>query len=397
MHWLVGLFLIKIIASAAYGFLFTRLPGYATNADTWRFFFAAVEEKQWLLQKPVSWLADIYTPRYAQDAGMLGTHNSLLNDLKDVLVVKLMTICNVLSGDRYYVNLIFFNYLFLFGQVALALVWTKIFQLKNAGLMLVAVCLWPSVLFWSSGFHRDGILVHCIGWACWICYTIWETKRVLLRQVLLLGICLGFIFLFRNYIALLLAGALLVGFAVNRWRSHAVMITSGSIALAIVGLLLMGAINRAYSLPAVLAQRQAEFLLLEGVSKIPSILLDGTWLQWAGQLPRAVAHAILVPPAFGPFKLKDLPFIFENLLWLVSIIPACMFLKKYTGSAAVVAFLATAMLLSVAVLCIIGYTIPFVLAIVRYKTLLWPFMAPAVVYWLYHKLRQWVPVLRHNT
>jgi hypothetical protein len=169
MHWILMLFLIKLAAGAAYGFLFTKLPNYAQNADTWRLFFAGITEKEWLLNDPGGWLADVYTPRYAEDGGLLATQNSLLNDLKDVVVVKFIALCNLLSGSRYYVNLIFFNYLCLFGQVALAIVWSKVFKMSHAGVMLVAVCLWPSVLFWSSGFHRDGILLHFLGWASWLC------------------------------------------------------------------------------------------------------------------------------------------------------------------------------------------------------------------------------------
>ena len=85
--WLVGLYLLKVAAGIAYGYFFTRLPNYTQNADTWRMFFAGVAEKQWLLQNPAAWLADVYTPRYAADTGLLGTENSLLNDVKDVALI----------------------------------------------------------------------------------------------------------------------------------------------------------------------------------------------------------------------------------------------------------------------------------------------------------------------
>jgi len=394
MHWLVLLFLVKLVAGAAYGYLFTKLPNYAQNADTWRLFFAGVSEKQWLLQNPGAWLADIYTPRYSDDAGMLATQNSLLNDLKDVLVVKCIAIFNLLSGSRYYVNLIFFNYLFLFGQVALAIVWSKVFKLQHAGIMLIAVCLWPSVLFWSSGFHRDGMLLHFLGWASWLCWNIWQAKRVTLLQVLTLAICLLFILLFRNYVAVFFIGAASVAFVVHRFSMHAKKIVVVGLVLALVALLALSKLDAQFSLPTLLAERQSSFLALEGQSKMEPLPLNDSWVSLAGLLPQAVLRATMVPPIAAPFRISDLPFSLENVLWMLSILPAIFYTKNKMTSPEVNAWISFTMLLVAFTLIITGYTIPFATAIIRYKSLMWPFITPWVVYWWYCKGQQWMPAVK---
>jgi hypothetical protein len=82
----MALFIIKIGAGVIYGWFFTRFPHYETLSDTWRFYFGGVEEKIWLLKDPVGFFADLITPRYEQDGGALATQNSLLNDVKDLLI-----------------------------------------------------------------------------------------------------------------------------------------------------------------------------------------------------------------------------------------------------------------------------------------------------------------------
>jgi hypothetical protein len=397
MHWILLLFLVKLAAGAVYGYLFTKLPNYAQNADTWRLFIVGIAEKDWLMQDPGAWLADIYTPRYEQDAGMLATQNSLLNDLKDVLVVKFISLCNILSGNRYYVNLIFFNSLFLYGQVALAVIWSKLLKLPHAGVMLVAVCLWPSVLFWSSGFHRDGMLLHFLGGASWFIWNMWQAQKVKPLQILGLLICLLFIFLFRNYVALFFVGAAMVAFVVNRYVQASKKIMLASVGLAVCFLIIISSLKESYSLPAILVERQSSFLQLEGQSKLAPLPLDNSWWTMVKLLPKAVVRATLVPPVLAPFKLSDLPFALENVFWVISIFPAIFFIRKKRFAAHEIAWICCCFLLCLSTLLITGYTIPFATAIVRYKSLLWPFMAPLVVYFWYSKGKQWMPFLRSNT
>jgi hypothetical protein len=174
----LALFAAKLLAGAAYGYLLSQWHHHEVRADTWRYFLLSLEEKEWLLRDPARFFADLFLPRYTHDSGITGTQGSLLNDLKEMLVIKLMAICNLLTGSRYYVNLIFFNYLTLFGQVALAALWAKAFRLSRARWLVAFSLLWPSVLFWSSGFHRDGLILHCIGWICWLTWRIWKKENI---------------------------------------------------------------------------------------------------------------------------------------------------------------------------------------------------------------------------
>ena len=61
---------------------------------------------------------DIFNHRYSNSGNIFIAENSYWNDLKSNVIIKLLAICNVFTFKNYYANIVFFNFLFLFGLVA---------------------------------------------------------------------------------------------------------------------------------------------------------------------------------------------------------------------------------------------------------------------------------------
>lgn len=382
--WLVSLFLLKVAAGIAYGYFFTRLPNYTQNADTWRMFFAGVAEKQWLLQDPASWLADVYTPRYAADTGLLGTENSLLNDVKDVLLIKLISILNLLTYDSYNGNLLFYNYAVFMGQAALALCWKNILQQKNAGWLLVLIVCWPSTLFWCSGFHRDGLLLLGLGVFAWKAWQ--ETQQPKLTNKVWMLIALALLFFLRNYVAVFAALAAVCGWLFMKWPAKRwtmlLAFVSGFIAFAVVS---------GNAIPQAITHRQQAFAQLQGGSQMTVLAFDGSWWSLLTQLPAALLRGVLTPPLNLRWAWNDLPFAAENILYVLTVFAAVLLLVKrkqplFTRQQAT--WSVAAFIVVLPILLLIGYTIPFATAIVRYKSILWPLLLPPVMYIIVQYLKQ---------
>jgi len=379
---MAGLFILKVAAGAAYAWLFSRLPEYQAKVDTWRYFYQSLPETRWLLEDPAAFFADLVTPRYEQDGGLLATQNSLLNDLKEVLVIKFMAICNVLSGGRYYVNLIFFNYLVLFGIAGFGLLWARFFRVSRPTLMVAAIALWPSVLFWSSGFHRDGLLLLGVG------ATLWLAWRVSLQpnwtNVVGLIVIFLVLFLLRNYLALFVATAVALAAVVYYRPLQSKWMLPVAIASGLVIVLALGGLYPDYALPHLLARRQQEFLGLQGGSLQAPLPLDDGWLSLLRSLPEALRRAFAAPLPGPGLKTTEWLSALENSVWLVSILPAVWWGRHRAKTPSQKAWVVLAVSLVLAVGIITGLTIPFVGAIARYKSIIWPLMAPPVVYWWYH-------------
>ena len=365
----------------AYGLYFTTMPQYQVQADTWRMHLQGLEERNWLLENPQAFLTDLFTPRYAQDTGPLGTENSLLNDLKSVLLIKFSAVCSLLTGGRYYVNLVFFTWLTFWGQVALVRVWQAFFGKSVAAVWIAgAVFLVPNTLFWASGFHKEGVLLHSLGWMSWLVYRAWQQKHLTTAALAGLALHAGVLFLLRNY---LLAAAVLAGLAALSWytfpRQWAAL--PAALLAGLGGLWLLSVVWPAIPLPAILAARQQEFMAMQGQSKINRVALPPAWRGFWANLPPAVWYGL---PA-GPWvlnKLESLPRLGCHLLFLLGFMPAWRVYWKQGLSPAAKAWLAFGASIFVLHGLLVGYTIPFLAALDRYDSLLWPFILPPVVVWL---------------
>jgi len=373
---LIGLYLLKVAAGIAYGYFFTRLPNYTQNADTWRMFFAGVAEKQWLLQDPTAWLADVYTPRYAADTGLLGTENSLLNDVKDVVLIKLISLLNLLTNDSYNSNLLFYNYAVFMGQAALALCWKNVLQQKNAAWLLILIVCWPSTLFWCSGFHRDGLILLGLGVFAWKAWQ--ETQHPKLTNKIWMLIAIALVFFLRNYVAVFAVLAAICFWLWAKWPAKRWLML-----LAFVAGFTAFAVLSGNAIPQAIAQRQQAFAQLQGGSQMAALVLDGSWWSLLSQWPSAMLRGVLTPPLNLRWAWNDLPFAVENIVYVLAVLGAFFFIVKRK----VVAFsqpqqswFIAALVIALPILMLIGYTIPFATAIVRYKSILWPMLLPPVMY-----------------
>ena len=60
----------------------------------------------------------------------------------------------------YYINIIFYSFISMFGPIAIYRVMNDVYPAKKWQL-LIAVFLIPSFLFWCSGIHKDGLIFSC--------------------------------------------------------------------------------------------------------------------------------------------------------------------------------------------------------------------------------------------
>ena len=127
---LIILFAIKILAGFAYAKFYT-LPKYYAGSDTWRFYHLSLSETNWLLKNPAAFIKDLFVHGYSDTGNLFSGENTYWNDLKSNIIVKILALMNVLTNNSYYTNIIFFNFLFLFGLVALFRLFNNLFPEKK--------------------------------------------------------------------------------------------------------------------------------------------------------------------------------------------------------------------------------------------------------------------------
>lgn len=365
---LVTLFITKVLAGIAYAKFYT-LPKYYAGSDTWRFYKYSLTETKWLLQSPVAFIKDLFTDYYSKSGNLFSGQNSYWNDLKSNVVIKLIAVINVFTNNSYYADIIFFNFLFLFGLVALFRVFYQVYPEKK-WFIIAGIFLLPGTLFWCSGIHKDGLILSATGVVIYIFYKGLKS-RFTAAQILAILLCLLIIFSLRNYVFFALLPSLFAWVLCEKHKQKNLTVFAAAYILVLLFCIIVFLVFPSINMLLFITNKQHEFLLLEGGSRVNLPSLQPMLTSFISFIPYALDMAFL-RPHINEFKnISYLPAIVENLLFLLLIILSIFNYTKKVKSEPVILFL---FFFSVSIMLLIGYTIPFTGATVRYRSLFLPLL-----------------------
>lgn len=375
-YWLVGLFTLKITAGIAYG-LFYSQPQYAQGSDTWRFFEASKGETDWLLRDPFGFIKDLFTYGYQQSGGLFSATDSYWNDLKSNVVIKLMALFNALTLKNYYADIIFFNFLFLFGPIAFYRVIKENITANNIILIAFAFAI-PSFLFWCSGMHKDGLIFTALALIVFYFDKSLRQKSFSLSSVLICVFCMILIFALRNFVLLLLLPALLTWWLCERLPSKKMILIVTVYGLCLCFFFLARYMNSRLNFPVYLVSRQSEFKALGGHSQLQLPDLQPSFVSFVKFFPAAADIAFLRPHITETANLAYLPSIAENIILYLLIFYALFKLAIRPGekrlSSSTISFIIFCYCFAISNLLVSGYTVTLTGAIVRYRSFVLPFL-----------------------
>ena len=385
-QWLIGLFLIKVAAGIAYGWFFTTIPDYKNSADTWKFFYQGIKDEQLLFSDPLKYFTSIVDNPYGkQFSHLFSSANSYWNDLKHTYMVRIVSILNIFSGSRYYVNVIFFSFLTFYGPIAFLRIMNDVFP-NRLRLNTISTFLFPSFLFWSSGIHKDGIVFTLLSLAVYIFYFALKEKKLTVKSIFQVFILIALIFPVRNHVVL----ACIPGFIA--WWMAEKYFQKKWIAFVLVtivfGAIFFGAkyINPKLNLPISIVMKNKDFHRLGGNSILPQRELEPTLISFVKNGPQALNHVLVRPYITEIFS----PFYFLSAIEILFIwILVSIWFFRYTDNPykhAVVMFL---FLISMVLLLLTGYIVPQIGGIVRYRAIFFPYiLVPliATIDWKQNKL-----------
>ncbi len=368
---LIILFLLKVMAGILYGWIGIYYGNLAQMVDTWSYHYASVSEYRQLYTHPYEFLVSIFHNEYPGGyLNFFSSYDSYWNDLKGRTFIKVLSLFNLFSFGYYYVNIIFYSFLSLFGPMAVYRVMTDVFPRRKAP-VLVACFLIPSFLYWTSGIHKDGLIFTGISLVVYHLYFSLKEKRFGIRR--LLGILLGLVIIlaFRNFLLLVLAPALVSWiWAARRGRRPWLVFTLvyGAFVLLFFTARL---ISPRFDFPEAVAAKQRDFLHLSGGSAVPTRRLQPQFLSFLANAPQAISLSAVRPYPSDVRHLLSLAAAIEinGLLLLVLI-----FLVWRLPAPASGPFFYFCLFFSFSVLLTIGYTVNFLGAIVRYRSIIFPFL-----------------------
>lgn len=374
---LIILFLLKVMAGIFYGWMGIYYGNRAQMLDTWAYHHMGIAEYNLLLNDPKEYLINLFHDPYPGNASnFFGSSNSYWNDLRGNIFIKVLSIFDILSFRHYYVNVIFYSFITLFGPIAMFRVMNDIFPGKKLSVLLAAFLI-PSFIYWTSGIHREGMLFVGISLIIYHLYFGWKEKSYPIKRWL--GIFLGLFLLlvFRNILIVLLIPAIVAWILACKWPRHGLALFAS--VYLFFGLLFFTAryFDSRLDFPLAVVNKQQAFLQLQGgLSAIPIQELKPNVISFVKNTPQAITSSALRPFPGDVNHLLSLAASVEiNLLLLLFVV--FLFFRKNGAIYKNVIYLC--LFYAFSVLLAIGFSVNNLGSIVRYRSIIIPMLMIPIV------------------
>jgi len=367
---LVGLFLVKTAAGIAIGWL--SLHFYGPGNDYWDVNREAWNEYQLMITDPGKYVSNIFTSGYPGGySGLFNSYNSYWNDLRGNILIKLVSLFNIFSRGDYYINSLFFNFIVFFGHVLLYRLFIKLYP-GNKIPVIIGCFLLPSMLYFSSGIHKDGLVFLMLSLLIYILFQYLQQNRFTVKRLVLAGISLLLLFAIRNYILLALLPALIAWGITVKTKMPALR-TFGMVYL-LTGILFftVGQVFKKMNPPEIVTQKQAEYLRLQrSDTQVELNQLQPNFSSFAANAPQALNHILLRPYLWELPSRSLLPLNIELAAYQVLLLLFLFFRRKDPGFS-YRPFILFTLFLTLTLFLLIGYIVPNLGSIIRYRSLYLP-------------------------
>lgn len=367
------------MAGIFYGWIGTYYGGLAQMYDTWTYHINSIHEYQLLFNDPHEYFTNLFRDPYEGGvSNFLGTTDSYWNDLKGNLFIKVLSVFNVLSFGHYYVNVIFYAFITLYGAIAIYRVMIDVFPGRKLAI-LAATFLVPSFIYWTSGIHKEGLIFTGISLIIYCVYFGLKEKKLGYKKAVCLLVGLLLILTLRNFLIVILVPAILVWLIANRWPKHGLAIFGSLYFLFAILFFTARYLHPRLDFPQTVVTKQQEFKqLAAGGSTIPMNDLEPTVISFIKNTPQAINLSAIRPYPSDVRHILTLAAAIEiNILLLLFI----LFLFCRINGHDLIArnFLYFCVFFSMTLLLAIGFSVNNLGAIVRYRSVIMPLLVIPMV------------------
>ena len=379
----VGIFFIKLLSAFVLTLVYTYYYTDRSTADIFKYFddakiiFSALPHKPYDYVKMVTGI-DAQNPdlrHYYNDCNFWFKKFDyrLYNDNRTI--IRFNAVVMLFSFGHFFVHNVFMSFLSLIGLIGIYSVFVRYYESKKWEL-LIGIFLLPSVLLWTSGTLKEGLVVFAFGL---FFYSLWNMLFFTFKiKHLLVCLCMIFILLLAKYyvIACAVPGIIYV-LSIRFLRIKSDTLIWGSLLIICLTFFYVGQkIGGAVDVINTLTYKQNDFvtfsLSLEKVgSLIDNTMLKPSLFDFAKHSPGALYNSLFKPLPWDVHNILSILPCFENVL-LVFLILVCVFRRnKHVESKELLVFsLSFVFCLNL----LNGLIVPVFGALVRYKVPAMPFL-----------------------
>jgi hypothetical protein len=362
------------MAGIFYGWIGVYYGGLAQMQDTWGFHAGGIQEYHLLFNDPHEYITNIFHNPYNNGfEKFFGSNDSYWNDLKGNILIKAFSIFDIFSFGFYYVNVIFYSFITLFGAVAIYKVMDHVFPGRKM-IILLSTFLVPSFLYWTSGLHKEGLIFTGISLIIYSIYFGTKEKQLNWRRLSMLLTGLLMLLVLRNFILVLIFPAILAWVLAIRYPHRNLLIFSAVYLFFGILFFTIRYTFPSLDFPQAVVDKQQSFMQLKGSnSNIPIRQLEPNAISFIKNTPQAINLSTIRPYPSDVKHILSLAASIEiNALLLLFV----LFLIIHRGALlkppdSLVYF---CLFFSFSVLLAIGFSVNNLGAIVRYRSIIIPLL-----------------------
>jgi hypothetical protein len=222
-----SVFLLKIIAGFFLTWIYTHYYPDRQTADIFKYFddaeiiFSSVKSHQYIdYLKMITGIgndSEYFNQTYYSHMNHWFRHYDFGTYNDNHTIIRFNALIMLVSFGNFYVHTVFMCFVCFLGLTALYKIFAPYF-IKKEKLLFAALFLIPTVVFWSSGVLKEGILLFALGFLFYSFFHVFILKKNMVLNTICLVISSFLILINKNYLLLAVAPALLCFYCVNKFN-----------------------------------------------------------------------------------------------------------------------------------------------------------------------------------
>ena len=286
------------------------------------------------------------------------------HDTGHYMVVRSIALMDLLSFGVPMVNYMFMA---LLSSLGLIFIYKALCLMTRPDRWLqVAVFAIPSVLFWTSGLHKEGLVLFFAG------AFITDGTKLLkgdIKPLWIFGCVVGFgiLFLVRDFVAILMIPAIVALLLARRLPQYAWAVFMGVYVLTILGGIYIPLPGGGNYLDLILTKQDQFRALQDGGTELTVEMLQANPISLIKHLPSALYRSLISPVELIQGSWPQILSAMETIALLLVLLYALV--KKQHNKALKDPYALAFMFMGISLLLLIGYIVPNIGAIVRYRSI----------------------------
>lgn len=373
-------FVIRIISAFVIGWI--TLNFYPGGNDYWGLNEQGINEHHFLVNDPIGFFKDLFHSNYGNYSGMFGAVGTYWNDLKNILLGKMLAFSNFLAGGNYYLNAVLWNCFGFLGSIGFYRGWILLHPSRKWPAKLAAFLV-PSTLFFSAGIHKDLMIFTMLG-IFFYCMIRIAGSVAGKRHWVSFVISLLLIFLIRNYLAVILLPVSIIYILTERLQLKPVKFYAIVLSMCLLVLVLLPLAGPKFSVFRIIAERHQDFAdLAPAGSDINKATLKANALSFTQRLPEAFTDGFLRPFIWEtPLSLLGFTIEWMAIISLYIFVIFFWIKRKYAVNQNLLLF---TLIICCTMFLLTGYIVNNLGAIVRYRSIYLPLLIYPGIFLVSHK------------